>query len=246
MIRALSALFQDYRTLRGVIDAVLEGKLGTVTADDVEAPRVARLDLGCYAVLGGDEAHALAAELISAVRAPREILVPDRQGWRDLLHEIHGERLSDRPMRTFVSHALDATHLRELSAGVAEAHELVPLNASLAGQLDEELTPHALQVFPSAEALASEGIGFGVVNKGRLVSAASSYAVSSRRVEVAVATRPSHRRRGLARAAAARMLLSCLEAGLVPEWSASNPVSKRLALSLGYRPGAMCDVFYLE
>lgn len=103
MIRALSSLFQDYRTLRGVIDAVLEGKLGTVTADDVEAPHVARLDLGCYAVLGGDEAHALAAELISAVRAPRELLVPDRQGWRDLLHEIHGERLSDRPMRTFVT-----------------------------------------------------------------------------------------------------------------------------------------------
>jgi hypothetical protein len=42
------------------------------------------------------------------------------------------------------------------------------------------------------------------------------------------------------------MLRKCLEAGLRPEWSASNPVSKRLALDLGYRPAALCDVFFFR
>ncbi len=41
------------------------------------------------------------------------------------------------------------------------------------------------------------------------------------------------------------MLLHCLERGLEPGWVASNPISKRLALSLGFRSGELCDVFYL-
>jgi len=37
----------------------------------------------------------------------------------------------------------------------------------------------------------------------------------------------------------------CLENGLRPKWCASNPISKRLALSPGYRPAALCDIFFL-
>ena len=47
------------------------------------------------------------AGLVETVQAPRELLPPDDQGWRDLLQKIHGPRLSDRPMRTFSAHALD-------------------------------------------------------------------------------------------------------------------------------------------
>jgi hypothetical protein len=46
--------------------------------------------------------------------------------------------------------------------------------------------------------------------------------------------------------AAAAMLAACLERGLRPEWSAADPISKHLAISLGYRPAALCDIFYLE
>jgi hypothetical protein len=42
------------------------------------------------------------------------------------------------------------------------------------------------------------------------------------------------------------MILECLRRGLLPEWSASNPVSKRLARSLGYRPDVLCDIVYYE
>ena len=85
-----------------------------------------------------------------------------------------------------------------------------------------------------------------VTADGRVAAQTSSYAISSKRVEVAIATHPEFRRLGLARAIAARMVLSCTERGLRPEWSASNPVSKRLARSLGYSPAGLCDIVFFE
>ncbi len=36
------------------------------------------------------------------------------------------------------------------------------------------------------------------------------------------------------------------DVGLVPAWSASNPVSQRLAVRLGYEPAGVCEVLYLH
>jgi len=69
--------------------------------------------------------------------------------------------------------------------------------------------------------------------------------MSSRTVEVAIATRPAYRGHGLAAAPAAALLEHCLETGLTPRWSASNPVSQRLAVRLGFRPAGVCEVLYL-
>jgi len=81
-----------------------------------------------------------------------------------------------------------------------------------------------------------------VTADGVLACQATSYTLSSRYLEVAIATRPAFRGRGLAMTVAARLLHESLRRQLVPCWSASNPVSKRLAVRLGYRPAAECEV----
>src|SRR5262249_60436489 len=127
---------------------------------------------------------------------------------------------------------------------LAPGFDLQALDADLAAQLGVDLEPHALQVFASARDFLEQGLGFGAVKDGRLACAATSYTRSSRSVEVAIATRPEFRGRGLAAAAAARLLRLCLDQGLAPRWTASNPVSQRLAVRLGYRPARLCGVLY--
>ena len=241
---ALERLFEAHHTLRAVIDSGLEGRLGRIVTRGVPA-HAARIDLGCYAIFGGDAAAPEAEELARGVTAPLELLAGEDQGWRDLLQRVHGRKLEDRPMRTFSPHALDREHLRTMERRLPAGFSIEPLDAERAARLDSGITPHGLQTFTDAAHLAAEGIGFGVFSAGELASAASSYAISKSRVEVAISTREAHRGRGLARAVAATILLHCLDAGLRPEWSASNPVSKRLALDLGYRPAALCDVMFL-
>ena len=240
-------LFEEHKTLRAVIDSALERRLGEVRYDDPNAPKIGRIDLGCYAIFSGDAGHPLAAEWVPELSAPVEILLPEDQAWRNLVDGLIGERCSDRPMRTFALPDLDREALKTAAAAVPGGFRVAELDVALARPLDENLHPHGLRVFPSAEALVAEGLGYAVVAPdGRVAAQSSSYAISSRRVEVAIATHPEFRRQGLARAVAARMLLGCTERGLSPEWSASNPVSKRLARSLGYRPAGLCDIVFFE
>jgi hypothetical protein len=244
-VTALAALFERH-LLRAIVEAVFEGRLGSVTSDDPDHPTVARLSLGCYAIVGGDPTHALARELVASIEPPREIVYGNDPAWRRLILDVHGDRVSDRPMTIFDASGLDPAHLERMAADRPASYRLTRMDASHAGRLDAELQPHALQVFDGPHRFTREGLGFATLAEdGTVACAATSYTVSARHLEVAIATRVAHRGRGLAAATAAALMRESLARGLVPEWSASNPISKRLAARLGYRPAGECEVLLL-
>lgn len=240
----LKPLFAGHRELRAVIEAVLEGRLGRTLSDSRQRPTVARLDLGCYSVFGGDPAARATQRLVSEVSGPQELVVAEAS-WRRCLLQLNPE-LIDRPMRGFEASQLRRDHLHGLAQQVPTGYSLRRLGADGARQLDRDLEPHALQTFAAAEAFVEAGLGFGVFRDDRLACAATTYAISSSRLEIAIATHPRHRRRGLALCAAARLAEESLRRGLEPCWNASNPVSQRLARRLGFRPAGVCEILFLE
>ena len=146
-------------------------------------------------------------------------------------------------MTEFDAAGLDPATLAAAAESVAPGFTVRPLDRELAGQLNGELEPHGLEVFSTARDFVEHGLGFGAVTAdGVLACAATSYTLSSRYLEVAIATRPAFRARGLAMAVGAALMRAALTRGLIPCWSASNPVSKRLAGRLGYRPAGECEV----
>jgi GNAT superfamily N-acetyltransferase len=232
--------FDGHRTLPAIVEAVLEGRQGRAERDG----GAARLSLGCYEVYGGDAASAGARRLVAGARPSCELVYGNQPAWRRLIQDVHGARVVDRPMVEFEVDHLDPARLRELAVAPA-GFELMRMDAAMAAQMDRELEPHALQVYPSATDFVASGLGYAAVAGPRVACAATSYTLSSRHLEVAIATRPEFRGHGLAAAASAALMLQALENGLVPCWSASNPVSQRLAQRLGYRPGGTCEVLLL-
>jgi predicted GNAT family acetyltransferase len=61
-----------------------------------------------------------------------------------------------------------------------------------------------------------------------------------------VETHPDHRRRGIATACSAKLILECMERGLYPSWDAANRISVHLAEKLGYREKGAYRVWYLN
>src|SRR5262245_7510636 len=169
----IRALFSRHVELRAVIDAALEGRVGSVEADP--DGRVARLSVGCYEFFGGDPALPAARGLIEAAVAPHELIYANDPAWRRQILEVHGPRVSDRPMRTFDPSRLSAASLRRMEHALPDCFELRSFDAALARQLDRELEPHALQVYRDADAFVTDGIGYAVVNDGRVACAATSY-----------------------------------------------------------------------
>jgi GNAT superfamily N-acetyltransferase len=238
----LGRLFEHVRELRAVVEAAVEGRLGQARHER----DAARLSIGCYEIFGGDPRSRAARALVEEAARPRELVYGNDQGWRRLILDVHGDAVVDRPMREYDPSGLDPASLSRLEDALPGGFTLHALDSSLAAQLGDDLVPHALQVYESVPDFLAHGLGYGVVCGDRLASAATSYTRSSGSVEVAIATRPEFRGRGLAAAAAARLLRECMTVGLVPRWSASNPVSQRLALRLGYRPAGVCEVLYLR
>ncbi len=88
--------------------------------------------------------------------------------------------------------------------------------------------------FASKAAYLEQGRGFAVLKGGEPVAMASSYTVYREGIEIEIDTLEGERRKGLATALAAALILSCLQDGLYPSWDAANMDSVRLAEKLGY------------
>ena len=222
---------------------MLEGGVGSISLDDPIQPRAVRLSVGCYEIFGGDPDRALG--LARDFSAPCELIYGNDPGWRGFLLSVYGSRLADRPMEIFQL-SLDVPRLQAAVNALAPPYRMQALTADWLDQLDAELQPHGLQTYAGKNAFLAHGFGFGAVLDGILACAATTYTCSATRAEIAIATRPAHQRKGLAFAVAARILLQCVERGITPAWSAANPVSKRLALRLGFRPAGICEVLYLH
>ncbi|MFE5594639.1 GNAT family N-acetyltransferase [Streptomyces sp. NPDC056549] len=75
---------------------------------------------------------------------------------------------------------------------------------------------------------------FVVREHGRVVAAAGHRAWPRRTAHISVLTAPEARGRGLARAAASAAVADALAAGLLPQWRARPPASRRVAAALGF------------
>ncbi|MFC5664565.1 GNAT family N-acetyltransferase [Kitasatospora misakiensis] len=84
---------------------------------------------------------------------------------------------------------------------------------------------------------------FVIREGGEVVAAAGYRSWPSRTAHVSVLTSPQRRGRGLARTAGSEAVAHALAAGLLPQWRARVPASRRVALALGFRElGAQLSV----
>ena len=79
-----------------------------------------------------------------------------------------------------------------------------------------------------------KGLGYVAYKDGQLICIASSYNTYKSTIGVTIGTLEEYRRKGLAAACAASLILGCLKRGIYPAWEAANMASVALAEKLGY------------
>lgn len=226
------------------IECAVEGQLGRVLVDDPGQPAAYCLRVGPFGYFAGDAASAAARELMASFPA-YHLLMPSPAEWLELAQEIFGEDLVSLPRYSFSAAQLSAGHLSQLLAGARFRDRVVPIDLELAsqaaGQPDSFLD---LSDFDSAADFFERGLGYAVLDGGKMVGAAYSSLVCSQGIEVSVYVEERHRQRGVATALCSRLLLDCLALGLRPNWDAANAESVRLARKLGYGFVEMYDAHY--
>lgn len=215
-----------------VIHAALYGEMGFACVDRVDAPSVCSLNLSDFVMFAGDATTATARYFVDTTERPCFVL-PSGDAWEELLRERFGD-VTTRRRYSFRKGGLGREHLSATAIPPA-AFELRPLDGTAVRQAAAEAWSQSLvENFPSVELFLSTGVGYGIFEHGRLVAGASSFTVYRNFLEVEVDTHPDYRRRGLATVVAARLLLHCLDHGLVPHWDAANETSRSIAERLGF------------
>mgnify|MGYP001815351312 CR=1 FL=1 len=244
----LAGLFQGY-TWNYLADAILEGVMGRAIADDAGDPRVAVLQAPNLKlnIVGGDAGHPAARKYLEQLPV-KSALFLGADGWEELVQSIHGNKMIEMPRYAFTSEALDLAYLRSLASRLPDGYRPVQMDLDLARRLGAEESRFAedhMVNFDSPEDFVARGFGFCLLRGDQIASVATTFAICSKGIEIQINTREEHRRKGLATAVAAHLILHSLEQGLDPNWDAANESSVGLATKLGYTPqGTYPMLFY--
>jgi len=221
-----------------LILSCLQGHLGRAWADDAQSPTCAQIVVGDFVFLAGDATAPGAEELAAHIPecAKTDILcVPETKVWCDVV-----ERVWTGKYDAFARYAIkkdtrfDRIKLKRFAAPLPEGYTLRRVDDELYGRGAYWLA-YLYEHFADAGDFARRGLGFCVLDDGgQIVGSAYSYSVYNGGIEIDIGTAKEHRRKGLATACAAALILSCLDRGLYPSWDAANLESVALAEKLGY------------
>lgn len=216
----------------------LQGIMGSVYIPAGRTPVSAAALLNDFCFLAGEPSAELAA---AALRLAREngycLAVPQHAGWMPVMDAVYTGR--GRWMERYA--------IRK-EPGCFSQEKLTALAGTLPSpyrirRIDREIyiqcrnTPWCRDLiagFPTWEDYQRLGIGCVVTDHGIIAAGASSYSRYRTGIEIEIDTKPEYRRKGLATAVGAALILECLRAGLYPSWDAASRISVALAEKLGY------------
>jgi hypothetical protein len=240
----VAPLFNGYPYLHGSIAAIIAGGMGTVFVDADAAPQVALAELDFH-FLAGDPDHANAVLLIPSLQ-PGMVMITPTPAWQRWLTMNYPGELAPYHREAFQAGTFDRALLQWFAQELPADFELSPIGLADVPQLVADLHAALVYNFSSHEAFIRTSIGLGIRHQGRYVAAASAAAIGGGKAEFVIQTHSQFRRRGLARAVGAALILACLERRLEPCWDAANAPSSALARQLGFCSTGTYDAFRLR
>ena len=233
---AVCALFAGWQDT--MVWSCLDGTMGHLyVTPDAEHPVSAMAILGSFCFFAGRPDAALAAYKPDWCTQDFIMMIAEDPAWFPIIEEIYGAR-AQRFMRYAIKKepdVFDREHLEALVRGLDPQFRLCMIDEPLYHRcLADGWSSDFVQLFDTWERYAALGLGVVAMDGDEIVAGASSYTRYKDGIEIEIDTRQDYRRRGLASACAAKLILACLDRGLYPSWDAHTEISVALAEKLGY------------
>ena len=224
-----AALFEGWSET--LIWSCLQRVMGKVYVTDLERPQSALAFVGCFAFYAGVPDQ----ELVRHKPDGFVIMAPQNGKWADCIEACFPDARKVTRYAIKKDTKFDRYSLCKLTNRLPEGFALKDINEKLYDQcLSDPVARDFVSSFESKEQYLDIGRGVVVLKCGKIVAGASSYTRYNEGIEIEVDTVEEERRKGLAAAASAALILRCLDEGLYPSWDAQNLTSLHLAEKLGY------------
>lgn len=231
----VSQLFGDWPET--MIWSCLQNIMGHIFVNDTENPSAAMAVLGDFCFLAGAPDREMVSCMPEFCKRDFTIMVPQNDAWAELIEECQKERAKkvERYAIKKEEAVFDKAFLQTVAAGLSDEYQMQMMDEELFHRCRElAWCKDWVALYGDYEHYKKYGLGAVILKDGEIVSGASSYSSYNGGIEIEIDTRQDHRRKGLAYAAGAKLILECLERGLYPSWDAQNKWSVALAEKLGY------------
>ncbi|MFJ8260913.1 GNAT family N-acetyltransferase [Rummeliibacillus sp. NPDC094406] len=231
-----------------IVLSYLQGHMGNAWVDNLENPTVAQITVGIFVFYAGDPNTEEAEELL--YNLPEFTLaIVDSVEWKNRIETVHEGSIEKFQRFRFNKNPddLDRVHIQEHLSALPEEYQIKRVDKNIANASSfHELSEDFISQFDSIDDFIDRGIGYAILYKGQVVSAATSFSIYDDGIEIEVASHPNHRRKGLATIVAAALMLDCLERGKYPSWDGANSESVELAKKLGYTFMESYDTYFID
>lgn len=215
----------------------VQGVMGVIYADDLEAPKTAMAVLGEYCYLAGEPSVEFLHYYPVECKVNPITYIPQNDVWAELIEQEFGNnaKMKIRYEMKKEKDIFDKEKLQEIVASLPKEYEMKLIDRSLYDEcLKEEWCEEFVANYDTYEFYEKAGLGAAILKDGKLIAGASSFSSFKDGIEVIIATKEEHRRNGFAYICAAKLILECLERDWCPSWDAAVMRSCRLAEKLGY------------
>jgi len=218
-----------------IIWSCLQGVMGAVYTNDAEDAAMAIL--GDFAFYAGNPSEALIKYKPEKWKQDFIIMIPQNEEWGSLIEQYYGNKA-----RKVTRYAIkkepdvfDTEKLEQAVLNIPNGYELKMIEESEYCMCqNNRWASDLVSQYKDYETYKELGIGVVALKDGELVAGASSYSTYNKGIEIEIDTKEEHRRKGLAYACGAKLILECQKRDLYPSWDAQNKWSVALAEKLGY------------
>jgi len=234
----LRKLFKEIRFHMG--NSVLDGKMGQAYADNADDPRFAILLLRSYCFMSGNVEKEELKEIIHTYDLKKYKIFPS-DNLKRYLEEIFQDSIRKSERYSIKKNPeFNAEQLSKYSEYTQEEYEFVVIEGSLAKRIVEE------EFIKITDDYEKNGIGYACIYHNELIGVASSNFIYKDGIEVNIRVREEYRKKGIATALAAKLILLCIQKNMTISWDAANLSSLRLAEKLGFQYDSTYHIYQID
>lgn len=228
-------LFENWQ--ESIIWSCIQNVMGSIYGDDLEEPKSAMAILGDFCFLAGEPNRELVQFKPDDHTREFIIMVPQSEEWAGVIVDVYGSK-SKKVTRYATKKETDVFDRNKLQAivdGLNPSYEMKMIDEDIFMYCRENgWSKDLISQYDDHATYKKLGIGVMITKDGEPVAGASAYSRYEQGIEIEIDTKEEYRRKGLASACGAKLILECLERGLYPSWDAHNKGSLALAEKLGY------------
>lgn len=201
-----------------IIWSCLQGYMGEAYTDCIEKPKSAQFIVADFCFFAGAPSREL-VENKEAIKSNFIIMTSNNKEWDKLIEDVYHE--NSKKVKRYATKKekdiFDIEKLEQAVKGLSESYEMKLINEEIYNKvISEDWARDLCSQFLDAADFYERGLGMVILDNNKIVSGASSYTVYNGGLEIQIDTKLEYRRKGLAYAVCAKLILECLNRGLYP------------------------------